>query len=167
MALRQRWRGLLMLPVALLLVSLFSACSSGSTTHPITGVTATTGPVTVTTNFSTYTSGEPVGVTVTNSSKSDYYTQNGKSGCTIVQLEKFNAQKGLWLPVDTCNGSQATQTLAIAESTSVPYTLAPSSSADPNTWQPGTYRISVTYSSQGDGITSPQEAHSAAFTITS
>lgn len=166
MALRQRWRGLLMLPVALLLVSLFSACASPSSTHSITGAAATTGPVTVTTNLSTYTSGEPVGATVTNSSKSEYYTQNGKSGCTIVQLEQFNTQKGLWSPVDICNGSQATQTLTIGESTSVPYTLAPSSSSDPNAWQPGTYRVSVSYSTQGDGITSPQEAHSAAFTIT-
>ena len=167
MALRQHWRGLLMLTVALLLLSLFSACASATSTYPITGAAATTGPVTVTTNLSTYTSGEPIGATITNSSKSDYYTQNGKSGCTIVQLEQFNAKKGLWSPVDTCNGSQATQTLVIGASTSAPYTLAPSSSSDPNAWQPGTYRVSVTYTTQGDGITNPQEAHSAAFTITS
>ncbi len=163
MGLRQRWRGLLMLTVALVL---FSACASTTTTRPVVGAAATTGPITVTTNLSTYTSGEPIGATVTNSSKSDYYTQNGKSGCTIVQLEQYNAKTSVWTPLDTCNGSQATQTLAISEGTSVPYTLAPASTADPNAWQTGTYRVSVLYTTQADGVTSPQEAHSAAFTIT-
>lgn len=159
---RLHWRGLLILAAALVL---FSACASASSTHPITGVTATTGPVTVTTNQATYTVGDPIGAVVTNNSKTDYYTQDGKSACTVVQLEQYDAKNGAWVRVDTCNASQATQTLLIAESSSVPYTLAPTSGADLNAWQPGTYRVSVTYTTQADGITSPQEAHSAAFTV--
>jgi len=152
-----------MLTVALVL---FSACASTTTKLPVVGTAATTGPISVTTNLSTYTSGEPIGATVTNSSKSDYYTQNGKSSCTMVQLEQYNAKTSAWTPVDSCNGSQPTQTLAIAEGTSVPYTLAPASTTDPNAWQPGTYRVAVQYTTQVDGVTNPQEAHSAAFTIT-
>lgn len=158
-----RWRGWLILAATLLL---FSACSTGRPSHPITGVTATTGPVTVTTNLSSYTSGDAIGATVTNNSKSDFYTQNGKSGCTIIQLEKFDTASGKWTRLDGCNGASPTQTLAIAESSSVPYTLAPTSTADGNAWQPGTYRVSVVYTTQADGATSPQEAHSAAFTVT-
>ncbi|HZC07733.1 MAG TPA: hypothetical protein VE338_19000 [Ktedonobacterales bacterium] len=157
-----RWRGWLILVAALVL---FSACSSATVSHPITGVTATTGPVTVTTNLSHYTIGDAIGVTVTNNSKSQYYTQDGKSACSIAQLERYDATTGAWKPMDSCNGGKATQTLLIAESASVPYTLAPSSSSDVNAWQSGTYRVSVTYSTQPDGITNPQEAHSAAFTV--
>ncbi|MGH2503036.1 MAG: hypothetical protein ACRDID_11025 [Ktedonobacterales bacterium] len=157
-----RWRGWLILIATLLL---FSACSTGRPSHPITGATATTGSVTVTTNLSTYTAGDAIGATVTNNSKSDFYTQNGKSGCTIIQLEKFDTASGKWTHLDGCNGASPTQILAIAESSSVPYTLAPTSSADLNAWQPGTYRVSVAYSTQADGATSPQEAHSAAFTV--
>jgi len=157
-----RWRGWLFLAAALFL---FSACSTATVSHPITGVTATTGPVTVTTNLPHYTTGDAIGAIVTNNSKSQYYTQNGKSACTTVQLEVYDASSGTWKRVAPCNGGQPTQTLLIAESSSVPYTLAPTSQSDPNAWQPGTYRVSVTYSSQPDGITNPQEAHSAAFTV--
>jgi hypothetical protein len=158
-----RWRGWLILVATLLLVS---ACSTGRHVHAITGATATAGPVTVTTNLATYTTGDAIGATVTNSSKSDFYAQTGKSGCVIIQLEKFDAASGNWTRLDGCNGASPTTTLVIAEGTSSPFTLAPSSSADLNAWQPGTYRISVTYTTQADGVTDPQVAHSAAFKVT-
>ena len=158
-----RWRGWLILVATLLLVS---ACSTGGSAHAVTGATATTGPVTVSTNLSTYSTGDAIGAIVTNTSKSDYYTQSGKSGCVIIQLEKFDAASGQWDHLDGCNGASPKQTLVIAESTSSPFTLAPTSSADLNAWQPGTYRISVTYTTQADGLTNLQEAHSAAFKVT-
>lgn len=157
-----RWRGWLILAATLLL---FSACATTSASHPITGAVATTGPVTVTTNLSAYTTSDAIGATVTNNSKTAYFTQNGKSACTVVQLERFDATTGKWGRVDGCGNAQPTQTLTIAESTSVPYTLAPTSPSDVNAWQAGTYRIAVAYSTQADGITNPQEAHSAAFTV--
>ncbi len=162
MAVRLRWRGVFILAAALVL---FSACASATASHPLTGTTATAGPVTVTTNLASYTTGEAIGVVVTNSSKTGYYTQDGKSACTIVQLELFDTKTGAWKPVDLCNNGQATQTFLLAESSSVPYTLAPTSTSDLNTWQSGTYRVSVTYSTQADGVTNPQTAHSAAFVI--
>ena len=162
MAVRLRWRGVSILAAALIL---FSACSSGASSHPITGATATTGPIVVTTNLASYTTGDAVGAIVTNSSKSNFYAQDGKSACTIVQLEKYDATSGEWKHVDLCNGSQATQVLMLAENSSVPYTLAPTSTSDVNAWDAGTYRVAVVYSTAADGATGVQEAHSAAFTI--
>lgn len=162
MAVRPRLRGLLILAVALVL---FSACATAGGSHPLSGATATTGPITVTTNLASYTVGDAIGVIVTNSSKTEFFTQDGKSACTVVLLERYDTQKATWTRMDPCNNGQATQTFAIAENSSVPYTLAPNSSGDPNAWQSGTYRLTVTYSSQPDGISNPQEAHSAAFAV--
>jgi hypothetical protein len=82
-----------------------------------------------------------------------------------VQLEKYDTKTGAWTHVDLCNGSQATQVFMIAESSSVPFTLAPTSDSDVNAWDPGTYRVAVAYSTAADGATGIQEAHSTAFTI--
>ncbi len=164
MAVRLHWRGLLIVAAAL---TLLSACAVGGASHPIAGATATTGPVTVTTNLPTYTTGDAVGATVTNSSTTDFYAQDGQSACTIVQVEQYNGKTGAWTPVDACHNGQTTQILVVAQGTAVPYTLAPTSASDVNAWQPGTYRISITYSTQADGVTSPQVAHSAAFKVTS
>lgn len=163
MVVRPRWYGALILVAAL---ALLAACGGGTTSHPISGVTATTGPVTITTNLATYTTGDAVGVTVTNASKSNYYAKDGKSGCTIVQVQRYNASTGVWDSVDPCMGSQQTQVYLIAKGSAVPYTLAPTSSSDVNSWDTGTFRISVSYSTNADGVTQAQEAHSAAFTIT-
>lgn len=163
MAVRLRWRGLSILAAALVL---FSACASATTTRVATETTATTGPVTVTTNLASYTTGDAIGATVTNSSKSGYYTQDGKSACTIVQLQRFDSATGAWKNVDLCNGSQATQVLLIAENSSVPFTLAPTSTSDVNSWVAGTYRVAVSYTTEVDGATKAQEAHSAAFKVT-
>lgn len=158
----QRWRGWLILVAAL---CLFSACSTGTKTHPIAGASATTGPVTVTTQFTSYTSVDAVGVTVANTSTTDFYATDGKSGCTLVQVELYDPAKGVWKNVDGCGVNQPAQVFAIAHGASTPYSFAPTSPADVNSWQPGTYRVSVTYSAQPDGISNPQEAHSAAFTV--
>lgn len=157
-----RWRGWLILTATLLLCS---ACATTSRLHPITEASATTGPVTVTTNLASYTTGDPVGAIVTNNSKSGFFTQTGKSACSIVQLQRFDATTGKWVNVDGCNSGQPPQTFTIAGPSSIPYTLAPTSKNDVNAWQTGTYRVSVSYTTQADGITNPQEAHSAAFTV--
>lgn len=162
MALRPRWYGALILVAAL---ASLAACGGGTTLHAISGATATTGPVTITTNLATYTTGDAVGVTVTNASKSDYFAKDGNSGCAIVQLEKYNAGSGAWAKVDACVGSQQVQVYVIAKGSAVPYTLAPTSASDVNSWEAGTYRISVSYSAESDGVTKALEAHSAAFSI--
>lgn len=162
MALRLRWQGWLVVVVALLLLS-GCATTTGKTT--IEGSKATTGPVVVTTDLASYPTGQVIGVLVTNGSATNYYTRDGKSGCSVVQLEQYNSGTGKWTNVDPCVGASAIQTLTIAPSTGVPYTLAPNSPADVNAWQAGTYRVAVLYSTAGDGATNAQEAHSAAFTV--
>ena len=47
----------------------------------------------------------------------------------------------------------------------IPFTLAPTSSADPNKWDRGLYRVAVAYSANSDATTDGQIAFSAGFTI--
>lgn len=162
MALRLRWQGWLVLVTALVL---FSGCASSSGKTTVEGTKATTGPVVVTTDLATYPAGQAIGVIVTNASSTNYYARDGKSGCSLVQLERYDSGSRKWIAMDPCVGVQTVQTLTIAPSTAVPYTLAPNSPADPNSWQTGQYRVSVQYSTAADGTASAQEAHSAAFTI--
>lgn len=162
MALRLRWQGWLVLVTALLL---FSGCASSSGKTTIEGTKATTGPVIVTTDMATYPSGQAIGVIVTNGSSTNYYSHDGKSGCSVVQLERYDSGARKWIAMDPCVAVQSVQTLMIASSTVVPYTLAPNSPTDANSWQTGQYRVSVQYSTATDGSTNAQEAHSAAFTI--
>lgn len=164
MDVRPRWYGALILVAAL---ALLAACGNGMTSRQISGATATTGPITITTNLATYTTGDAVGATVSNTSTSDYFAKDGNSGCTIIQLQKYDASTGAWAKADLCVGSQQVQVFVIAKGSAVPYTLAPTSPSNVNSWDPGTYRISVSYSTQSDGVTKLVEAHSAAFTITS
>lgn len=151
--------------MGLICISALAACGSGTVSKPTIVTTATTGPVTVTTNLRAYSVNDAIGVTVINTSTTDYYTVNGKSACVIIQLERYNTTKGVWEPVDSCPSQGTTQTFAIAKNSQQQFTLAPVSSADANAWEAGLYRVSVTYSANSDGATSPQQAHCAAFNI--
>lgn len=163
MAVRLRWREWLALGAAL---AVFSGCGSGATTtHPVPGATATTGAVVVSTDLKQYTTASVIGAIVTNSSKTDYLTQDGKSGCSIVVLQKFNTTTGVWDNVDPCRGGPAPRVLTVAQGSTIPYTLTPNSPSDMNAWQAGTYRVEVTYTTNADGVTGSTEAHSAAFSV--
>lgn len=165
---RVRWRGntLFAFLLGLLCVVALTACGSGATTKPPAGSAATTGPITITTDRAHYTVSDAIGVNVSNTSKTDYYTLDGKSGCVIVQLERYSTKKKAWQKLDPCASQIAVQAYAIAQNSQEQFTLPPGSSADPNSWDTGLYRITVTYSTKADGVTSPQEANSAAFQIT-
>lgn len=164
---RVRWRGLRWLAsgVWLMCVVALSACASGSGSAPATGTTATTGPVTVTTDLKAYGVSDAIGVTVSNTSASDYFSVTGKSACVIIQLERFDAAKGSWTSVDPCDSHAAGQVLVIAKNSQQPFTLAPQSASDPNAWAPGLYRVTLTYSAKSDGVTSVQRASCAAFNV--
>jgi len=137
----------------------------GTTSKPPAGVTATKGPVTVTTNLSAYSVNDAIGVTVSNTAATDYYAASGKSACVIIQLERYNTTKGVWEAVDACPTPQTGQIFALAKNSQQPFTLAPTSSADSNAWDAGLYRVTVTYSANSDGATNAQQAHSAAFNV--
>lgn len=160
---RGNWLRASLVQLAALLV--LTACAGGPTSAAIPGSTATKGPITVTTNLTTYSVNDAIGVTVSNTSSTDYFTESGKSACVIIQLERYNPASSKWTATDQCVEKSAAQTLAIAQGTKEQFTLAPTSSADPNAWLTGLYRVSVIYSAKDDGVTDPQLANCAAFRI--
>lgn len=168
MRVRGRWRGLRIgaaCVVGLALIIGLTACATASRTSGLTNANATTGPVVVSTNLSAYTISDAIGVTVTNDSPTDYYAASGKSACVIIQLERYNTLKAAWEPVDGCASQEQDQAFAIAKNSQQQFTLAPVSSADPNAWQPGLYRVTLMYSTNPDGSTNAQQARCVAFNI--
>ncbi|HLY32721.1 MAG TPA: hypothetical protein VKQ36_16985, partial [Ktedonobacterales bacterium] len=83
----------------------------------------------------------------------------------IVQLQQYVGGATGWASVDPCDSVQATQTLQITPGLQEPFTLAPSAKDNPNAWDAGTYRVLVSYTTNADGVTDPQDAYSAGFTI--
>jgi hypothetical protein len=151
--------------VGLICAATLTACANGSSSKPIAGVAATTGPITVATNLSAFSVNDAIGVTISNASGTDYYAMNGKSACVIIQLERYDSAKRVWTPMDPCATQIEKQAFAIAKNSEQQFTLAPNSSADPNAWSAGLYRVSVSYSTNSDGVTGSQQANCAAFRI--
>ena len=160
-------RGAWLAPFALALICAVgvAACGAGPTSKSPSGVSATSGPITIATNLTTYTINDAVGVTVSNTAPTDYFANSGKSECTIIQVERYVSSRGVWAPVDTCQSQDGAQTFAIAQHSQQQFTFTPTSSADPNAWQPGLYRVILMYSSNTDGASNAQEARCVAFTI--
>lgn len=155
-------RSLIVCTALLLLVG-----CSGKSTGQIAPPTATPGDISVAVDRASYTHSQPVGVTVANKSKTNYYAKNGLSACTYLQLEFYDTTKKAWLGVDGCTVVTAPHMLLLAPSSSLPYTLAPGdSSNDPNSWVPGVYRISLRYTTSSDGSGAVTVAYSAGFNVT-
>lgn len=168
MAIRPQRRGMALALAGALALSVALAGCAGSSARPkpLVDTAATTGVVTVATNLTAYNTNEPIGATITNTSaKTDYYTEDGRSACTYLQLEKWNPTSGKWEAADKCVGGQAQRTYTIPKGSAIPFTLAPNSANNFNTWDVGTYRVAVFYTAQSDGVSQAVEAHSAAFTI--
>ena len=129
--------------------------------------TATAGSIRIAVGQTRYGVYDPVGVMVTNtSSNQTYYAVSGRSGCTYLQLQQYNATKKSWVSVFGCPGANPTP-LEITPQLSEPFTLAPNSSTGPNAWDPGAYRVALLYSTSSDGTSNPIIAYSAAFTVIS
>jgi len=143
------------------------ACASRSTTQ-IIPPTPTTGDVALTLSKATYTSHQPLGVMVSNTSKTSYYAKTGLSACTYLQLEFYDTTKKQWLAIDGCTDVQTPHILLLAPTSSLPFTFAPGdSSTDPNAWLPGVYRLSLHYGTKSDGTDNPTVVYSAGFKVTS
>lgn len=165
MRVHRRWSGLFSCVVGLLILAGMTGCASRSGSSGPQNADATTGPVVVSTNLSAYSISDAIGVTVSNNAPTDYYATSGKSACVIIQLERYNTLKATWEPVDGCASQDQSQAFAIAKDSQQQFTLAPNSSADPNAWQPGLYRVTLMYSSNADGSTNAQQARCVAFNI--
>jgi hypothetical protein len=126
---------------------------------------ATSGALRLTTDHGAYTLTTPIGVTVTNTGGTDLYALDGRSGCAIVQLQRFDTSTSNWVSVVGCSQATSPRADRIAAGVSIPFTLAPTSSADPNKWDRGVYRVAVAFSANADATTDGRLAFSAGFTI--
>lgn len=151
----------------LAVVPLVAACASRSAKGvTLAAPTATTGDVTLALDRASFTTHQPIGVTVVNGSKTAWYAKDGLSACTYLQLEWYDGAKKVWTPVDGCTGAVSPQVRLIAPSLSLPFTLAPGNSpADANAWVPGVYRVSLTASASPDVSGSLATVYSAGFQI--
>lgn len=169
--LRHWWLAAVAIGLLAAVVSL-SSCAS-STVKAVAAPTATTGDVTIAVDRPTYGVSEPIGVTVTNASKTDYYAATGHSGCTFLQLEEYNATTQKWTPVVGCQSSQQATTLLIPGKPhnnntvfTETFTLAPGTSAsNQNVWDVALYRIMLTYSADSHLSKNMQVAYSPGFYV--
>ena len=157
------WQALAVATACLACVVL--AGCSGSTTATVVLPTATNGDLRLATDRSHYGVSDPIGVTVSNVSTNAYYAVTGRSACTFLQFQLWDSATRQWVMVSPCNTNQPAQSLLIRAGMQEPFSLAPTSGANPNTWQPGAYRIALSYSTNADGTTGAQVAYSAGFTI--
>lgn len=127
--------------------------------------TATKATVTITMQNLEFTTSEPLGVLVKNTSSADVYALDGLSGCTVLQLQQYDSDKKIWVAADRCRETVQPRVLLIRAGMSEPFTLAPNSSGDPNAWSSGTYRIALSFTTQANGTSSAQVAYSPGFTI--
>ncbi len=161
---RTPWRWMAGLSLVLLV---FLAGCQGNAANAGALTKASTGPIRITLDHTAYGVNDPIGVTVSNTSKDLYYAVDGKSACTLLQLQKYDSAKKQWGMVYACTVASPVHSLQIPAGISESFSLAPSSAADENAWQTGAYRVAVVYTSNADGVTDPQTAYSASFAITS
>jgi len=153
-----------LLPLLLLSLLLVAGCAFGAApTGPIP--TATGGDVRLATDRGSYGTHTPVGLTLVNAGHSDYYAVDGRSGCTIVQLQRYDDQRNEWLSVDGCTTPSQPHVLVIRAGMREPFTLAPASASDANAWESGVYRVAAAFSTNDDGVTGEHIAYSAGFVI--
>ena len=126
---------------------------------------ATSGALRLTTDHSAYTLIAPIGVTVTNTGRTDLYALDGRSGCAIVQLQQYDSSTSKWVSIVGCSQATSPRPDRIAAGVTIPFTLAPTSSGDPNKWDRGLYRVAVAFSANSDATTDGRLAFSAGFTI--
>src|SRR2546421_258502 len=85
-------------------------------------------------------------------------------GSDFVACER-RASVRAWTSVVGCAQANSPRVNRIAAGATIPFTLAPTSSADPNKWGRGMYRVAVAYSANLDATTDGQLAFSAGFPI--
>jgi hypothetical protein len=146
------------------LLVLLAACASAATpTGPMP--TATGGDVRLSADKASYTTRSPIGLTLTNTGHDDYYAIDGRSGCTLVQLQRYDTDKRQWISVDGCAPAGQTHVLLIPAGVREPFTLAPGSSSDSNAWETGLYRVAAAYTTNSDGVSGEHITYSAGFMI--
>lgn len=136
----------------LVLALLMGACATQSTAQ-IALPTATSGAIRLTTDRTSYSTTQPVGVMLRNTSGSTYYAITGHQGCTYLVLQVYITTKKAWQDASFCQQDVAPQSLAITGNQTEPFTLAPGSNQNHNAWAPGTYRVALAISTSPTGTT--------------
>jgi hypothetical protein len=159
----RRWLAVVALGVLVLAGA--AACASDKA-QAVNIPVASGGDITLAVDRSAYTSSMPVGVTVRNVSKKIYYALDGRSACTILQLEEYVQARKAWATVNLCTlGTQPTARL-LSPGANEPFTFAPGNApTDANQWQSGLYRVSLTYGAQADGSGPMTTAYSVGFVV--
>jgi hypothetical protein len=156
-------------PVALVVAFLLAlvATGCGAIAQPSFGPapTATAGDLRITTDHSTYSLISPIGVSVTNTGKADLYSLDGRSACAITQLQRYDTATRAWISLNGCSQAASPRVNRIVAGSTTPFTLAPTSSPDPNKWERGLYRVAVAFSANPDATTDMQTAFSVGFSV--
>jgi hypothetical protein len=153
--------------MALIGASLIGLSACGTSAHPTVLVlpTATNLAVILTTDRPLYHVAQPIGVNIQNQSASAYYALDNHSSCTVVQLQE--RLQGSWVDVMPCSAGAQGHALEIAPKLSFPLTLAPGNAPDnANAWQPGVYRLALTYGTKADGSGATALCFSVGFQVT-
>jgi hypothetical protein len=143
-----------------------AACGSATHTSLAPLPAGSSGSVTLQTDVSSYSTSQPIGVTLHNSGKSTYYVQTGQSECTPLQLQ---LQVGTgWQNVMPCPSSQQPQSSAVTPGLTEPFTFAPGNApGDSNAWEPGVYRFALQLTTSANGSGTATLVYSPGFRIVS
>lgn len=145
------------------MLALLAGCKSQDSA--VVQPTATKMTVEITLQNTRYEVSEPLGILIKNTGSTDVYALDGQAACTILQLQQYVLQTKSWVKIDRCLDTVQPHVLVLHPGMSEPFTLAPGSASDPNAWEPGVYRIAITFSKQSDGASAAQVAYSQGFTI--
>lgn len=145
----------------------FTACTSTtSTVKTIPIPTATTSVITITLDHARYSTGQALGVTLTNGSGSPIYALDGYTACTFLQLQEYDLAKDAWRSVLPCTTGEPSQARLIPIGAVEPFTVAPGNApGNANQWDAGVYRVAFVYSAQSDGRAAAQTIYSQGFQI--
>jgi hypothetical protein len=133
-------------------------------TTPITVPTASAGTLHLASAYPVYQVSAPIGITVSDTGSTTFYSLDSYSSCTIIHLQR--SVKGGWQDVLPCASGQRPSVVAIAPTSTIPYTLAPGDApGNPNAWVPGIYRAVLMVSTRSDGANPTVVAYSTGFRV--
>ena len=160
--------------IALLLFALSSCGSTGSSNGDNANLdTSTNGPVSISTNHTTYTPTDVIEVSVTNHLKTSIFAYDTRASCTILGLQiQLN---GVWQDTQVARCSLGRPAMLVEIAATKVYTAtisAGSPGVSQATFPPGAYRLLLTYSTSPVPLSQqhPQNTttiYSATFVVTS
>lgn len=144
----------LALLVALALLGASGCATTKAKKRVIVLPTPTKGNVTLAVDFATYKTSQPIGVTVTNGSKSAYFATTDETDCTFLQLQQFDTKNNQWQRVGPCGSPNDVAKYQIPAGVKEPLTLPPGipgNNSYLNSWPSGEYRIALLYTDSATG----------------